>query len=635
MSVIDEVKDRLDIVEVISSYIPLQKSGRNYKALCPFHSEKTASFVVFPESQRWHCFGACSEGGDVFTFVMKREGWDFRTALEELARRAGVELRPRTPAQAQAEEEADRLRGLLSTAAQYYHHLLRHAPEAEAVRAYVASRGLSDETAERFLMGYSLPGWDRTRAHLTERGYTVEELIKAGLLVQREDSGSTYDRFRDRLMIAIRDARGRVIGFGARTLDPEGIPKYINSPQTSLFDKSRTLFGLDLARQTIRREDQAVIVEGYMDVMQAHQAGFANVVAQMGTALTEPQLRQLQRHTRRLVLALDPDAAGVQATLRGVEVAREALEQEWEPIFDPRGLVGYEARLGAEIRVLRLPQGQDPDDLIRADAQRWATLVEEAVPVVYFYLQLLLEEVDLSDSKAKAGVVDRLLPVLQAVPNPVEREDYVQKIARVLRVDARAVHSRLSSTARGTGRRRQRGATYVQKEALREATEADLESHTLSALLQRPALLPLINEALRENQLGPLRGQDFQDVGCRAIFEAWEALLESEHPAPVEALRAQLPPDLHARLEGLLMPDKTGPTLADEQRMRDIVRTLLRLRERTLKRLGQELSFLTIEAQEAGDIRAEQYDQARLEHAETLLRTQKALAQRWGWVSRR
>ena len=635
MSVIDEVKDRLDIVEVISSYIPLQKSGRNYKALCPFHSEKTASFVVFPESQRWHCFGACSEGGDVFTFVMKREGWDFRTALEELARRAGVELRPRTPAQAQAEEEVDRLRGLLSTAAQYYHHLLRHAPEAEAVRAYVASRGLSDETAECFLMGYSLPGWDRTRAHLTERGYTVEELIKAGLLVQREDSGSTYDRFRDRLMIAIRDARGRVIGFGARTLDPEGIPKYINSPQTSLFDKSRTLFGLDLARQTIRREDQAVIVEGYMDVMQAHQAGFANVVAQMGTALTEPQLRQLQRHTRRLVLALDPDAAGVQATLRGVEVAREALEQEWEPIFDPRGLVGYEARLGAEIRVLRLPQGQDPDDLIRADAQRWATLVEEAVPVVYFYLQLLLEEVDLSDSKAKAGVVDRLLPVLQAVPNPVEREDYVQKIARVLRVDARAVHSRLSSTARGTGRRRQRGATYVQKEALREATEADLESHTLSALLQRPALLPLINEALRENQLGPLREQDFQDVGCRAIFEAWEALLESEHPAPVEALRAQLPPDLHARLEGLLMPDKTGPTLADEQRMRDIVRTLLRLRERTLKRLGQELSFLTIEAQEAGDIRAEQYDQARLEHAETLLRTQKALAQRWGWVSRR
>jgi DNA primase len=289
VSVIDEIKDRLDIIEVISAYIPLQKSGRNYKALCPFHSEKTPSFVVFPESQRWHCFGACSEGGDVFTFVMKREGWDFRTALEELARRAGVELRPRTPAQAQAEEEADRLRGLLSTAAQYYHHLLRHAPEAEVARTYVARRELNDETVERFLVGYSLPGWERTRAYLTERGYTIEELIKAGLLVEREDRTSTYDRFRDRLMIAIRDAQGRVIGFGARTLDPEGVPKYINSPQTPLFDKSHTLFGLDLARQAIRREDRAVIVEGYMDVMQAHQAGFINVVAPTAGAGARPR----------------------------------------------------------------------------------------------------------------------------------------------------------------------------------------------------------------------------------------------------------------------------------------------------------------------------------------------------------
>jgi len=168
MSVIDQVKERLDIVEVISSYIPLQKAGRNYKALCPFHSEKTPSFVVFPESQHWHCFGACAEGGDVFTFVMKQEGWDFRTALEELARRAGVELRPRTPAQAQAEEEADRLRELLAAAARYYNHLLRHATEAEAARAYVAKRGMDDGTIERFLLGYSLPGWNRGRDYLTE-----------------------------------------------------------------------------------------------------------------------------------------------------------------------------------------------------------------------------------------------------------------------------------------------------------------------------------------------------------------------------------------------------------------------------------------------------------------------------------
>jgi len=464
---------------------------------------------------------------------------------------------------------------------------------------------------------------------LTGRGYTVEELAKAGLLVRREDGSSTYDRFRERLMIPIRDAQGRVTGFGARTLDPEGVPKYINSPQTALFDKGRTLFGLDLARQVIRREDRVVIVEGYMDVMQAHQAGFANVVAQMGTALTEPQLRQLQRYTKRFVLALDPDAAGVQATLRGVEVAREALEQAWEPVFDPRGLVGYEARLGAEIRILRLPGDQDPDDLIREEPQRWATLVEEAVSVVDFYLQILLEELDLDDTKAKARVVDTLLPVLRAVANPVEREDYVQKMARALRVDALAVLARLRSAEHQTARVR-RGATRIQDKVTREVVEADLESHCLSLFLQRTGLLSQVNEALAASQLETLRGQDFQDVGCRAIFEAWEALLAAGHPDPLEALRAQLPTDLYVRLDGLLAPDEVA--LADEQLVRDVVLTLLRLRERNLKRLGQELSFLTIEAREAGDMRAEQYIGALRTYKETLLRTQQALAQRWSLV---
>jgi len=637
VSDIDEIKNHLDIVEVISSYVPLQKSGRNYKALCPFHSEKTPSFVVFPDSQRWHCFGACGEGGDVFTFVMKQEGWDFRTALEELARQAGVELRPQTPAQAQAEEEADRLRGLLMVAAQYYHHLLRYAPEAEAARAYVARRALNNETLEQFLVGYSLPGWERTRAYLTERGYSVEELVKAGLLVQRDDDGSTYDRFRDRLMISIRDVQGRVIGFGARTLDPDGVPKYLNSPQTSLFDKSRTLFGLDMARQAIRREDRVVIVEGYMDVMQAHQAGFANVVAQMGTALTESQLRQLQRHTERLVLALDPDLAGVQATLRGVEVAQETLEQQWEPIFDPRGLVGYEARLGAEIRILRLPRGQDPDDLIREEPQRWVKLVEEAVPVVDFHLQMLLEGLDPEDTKTKAHVVDKLLPVLRAVANPVEREDYIQKIARALRIDARAVQSRVHSVERQAARS-QRGVAQTQAHGCflsapsRQASEADLESHCLAALLQRPSVLAQVNQALEENQLEPLRGQDFQDVSCRAIFEAWEALLAADHPVPIEAMHTQLPIDLQAQFEALLKLDRGE--LAEEQLLRDIIRTLLRLRERNLRHLGQELNFLTLEAREAGDMRAEQYVGALRTYRERLLRTQQALAQRWGWASR-
>jgi DNA primase len=438
-----------------------------------------------------------------------------------------------------------------------------------------------------------------------------------------------------------------VIGFGARALDLGSAnkgAKYINSPQTGLFDKSRTLYGLDLARQAIHREDRVVIVEGYMDVMQAHQAGFANVVAQMGTALTEPQLRQLQRYTQRLVLALDPDAAGIQATLRGVEVAQEVLDQEWKPVFDPRGLIGYEARLGAEIRVLQLPRGQDPDDLIRQSPQRWAGLVEDAKPVVEFYMQHLLASSDVDDPKVKKSIADAMLPILRSVSDPVERSAYGQKLARALKVSAPQFLHELERKARQTtarrgretrekgGRGRKEQGAETRLSDMLETREADLESHCLSALLQRPTILSQVNQVLRENQLPPLQGQDFEGAGHRAIFETWEALLTVEPLASAEALYAQLPPDLQVRIEQLLAIG--GDWLADEQLTRDITLTLLRLRERSLKRIGQELSLLTTEAQEAGDLRADQYAEVWLSHTEILLRTQQALAQQRGWMPR-
>jgi DNA primase len=284
--------------------------------------------------------------------------------------------------------------------------------------------------------------------------------------------------------------------------------------------------------------------------------------------------------------------------------------------------------------------------LIRKDAQRWATLIEEAVPVVEFYLQILLEGLDLDDTKSKARVVDTLLPVLRAVANPVERDDYVQKIARALRVDARSVQSRLHSAERRTTRRRH-GSPHLQDKSPPGAQKADLEGHCLSALLQRPSIFSQISEVLKQSQLEPLRGQDFRDAGDRAIFEAWEAkhlaprqeesateetsdLSQVKEAESIETLRTQLPTDLHARLEELLAIKKTG--LADEQLVRDLVLTLLRLRERNLEKLGQELNFLTREAQEMGDMRAEQYAAAWRSHTKALLRTQQALAQRWSWV---
>lgn len=621
MRAVDEVKERLDIVDVVSSYLPLQKSGRNFKALCPFHSEKTPSFYVFPDSQRWHCFGACSEGGDIFSFVMKHEGWDFRTALEELASQAGVELKPRTPAQIEREEESDRLRSLLQEAADYYQHLLLHAPEAEDARAYVEGRGLTPQTVEQFQLGYSLPGWENLRSYLLDKDFTPEEQVQAGVQIERED-GTSYDRFRGRVMIPIRDTRGRVIGFGARTLDPEGVPKYLNSPRTPIFDKSQTLYGLDLASKAIRREDCAVIVEGYMDVMRAHQEGFRNVVAQMGTAFTETQVRKLQRHTRRLVLALDPDAAGVQATLRGLEVAREALEREQEPVFDPRGLVGFEGRLGAEIRILSLPAGYDPDDLIGSDPDRWATLVEGAVPVVEFYFHMLLDEANLEDAKDRARIVEQMLPLLRDVADPVEREAYAQKIARKLRVRERTVLAYLHRAERRAAQTRRHHLT--DRPRAQERTRADLEGHCLTILFHRPSIRAQVNEALEEMGLAPLQVQDFNDPLNRVIFETWERLTIEEKSPSIEALQEEVPPEVVAQLEGLL----GEIDLAEEQLVREATASALRLRQRNLKQMEAELQALTQEAQEQGLPEAAEYGEACLEHARAILQIQNALTRR-------
>ncbi len=621
MSVTDEIKARLDIVELVGGYVHLQKAGKNFRALCPFHSEKTPSFYVFPDSQRWHCFGACGEGGDIFSFVMKKEGWDFGTALEELARRAGVELRPRTPAQVEADKVSDRLREAVAQAADYYHHLLLHAPEGETARQYLARRGLDEQTWARFQLGYSLPGWTHLRAHLTGQGFTLAELIHAGLLGERDD-GSTYDRFRGRLMILIRDARGRPIGFGARTLDPKGTPKYINSPQTPIFDKGKTLFGFDLARDAIRKADRVVIVEGYMDVMQAHQAGFGNVVAQMGTALTEPQVRLLKRHTRRFVLALDPDAAGAQATLRGVEVARETLDREWEPVFNPRGLVGFEGRLGAEILILSLPAGYDPDDLIRTDPDQWRTLVDQALPVVEFYQNMLLAEADLGNAKERARVVEVMLPLLRDVADPVEREVYAQKLARALDIQTRTILDRLHTARKQRGRRPARSQTEPSSRQ-----KADLEGYCLATLMAQPDLLISINRLLEEQQVPPLCERDFIDTAYRIAFQNWKRHGAKRIRNPDES--REWMPDVAVERLLPLWPDLEE--LAEEQRLREGIQTVLRLRERNLRQAGLELQMMWEEAEKEKSDQAARYGQALAENARMILRVQQALRTR-EWV---
>ncbi len=440
MRVTDEIKSRLDIVDLISETVSLRRSGRSYAGFCPFHhNTRTPAFFVFPETQTWRCFGACAEGGDIFSFVMKQNGWDFKEALQNLAKRAGVELEPRKPVDKKKKARQEKLADLLAAASDYFHQLFLHAPQAAAAREYIQKRGLTEQTIETFQIGFALNSWDACRAHFNGQGYTDEDLLAAGLLTENPEKGTRYDRFRNRLLIPIRDVDGRTVGFGARTLEKEGIPKYLNSPQTVLFDKSRLLFGLDMARRHIREARQAVIVEGYMDVLQAWQAGFRNVIAQMGTALTEAQLRQLKRYTKTFVLALDADAAGMKATLRSLQVARETLDRAVEVKFDAHGLVRHEGRLKADIRIVTLPEGQDPDDIIRQSPEQWPRLVARAKPVVAYVIDVLTADLDMNDAKGKTAVARQIIPLIKDIAEPVERDHYWQQLARALQIEERAL----------------------------------------------------------------------------------------------------------------------------------------------------------------------------------------------------
>ncbi len=437
MDPIEEIKSRLDIVDIVSeSGVQLRRSGRSYTGLCPFHSNtRTPSFVVFPETQGWHCFGACAEGGDVFSFVMKKYGWDFREALEQLAKRTGVQLEERKPSFGSQDGAESHLHDLIEAAADYFHQLFLHAPQAEPARQYVAKRGLTDTTIGEFQIGFALEAWDACRTHFMNQGYKEQEMLDVGLLTENPENFRRYDRFRNRLIIPIRDGNGRVVGFGARTLDPDGLPKYLNSPQTHLFDKSHLLYGFDMAKRHIREARQVVIVEGYMDVIQAWQAGFRNVVAQMGTALTEEQLHLLKRVTKRFVIALDADAAGAKATLRGLEVARQTLDREVEVLFDPRGLTRHEGRLQADIRIVTLPPGDDPDSIIRRTPELWPRILERAKPVVEYVVGVLTADLDLSDIRAKEEIAKQIRPLIEDVASVVERDHYWQMLGRVLGVD--------------------------------------------------------------------------------------------------------------------------------------------------------------------------------------------------------
>jgi len=606
MSTIDEIKSRIDVVDLISETVKLRRSGKNYLGFCPFHDNKrTPAFVVFPDSGTWRCFGECNEGGDIFKFVMKKDGWDFTETLRYLAEKAGVELQPQTEEQKDQDEQYDRYRQLLEEASTFYQHQLLQTPEGKYAFNYLVQRGVTRETIETFGLGFAPASWDLTHQYFFGKGYSEADLIEAGLVTQR-DGGGVYDRFRNRLMFSIRDMGGRMSGFGARVLDPDDVPKYLNSPQTPLFDKGRLLFGLNLARKAIRAEDQVVIVEGYMDVILPYQSGFLNHISPMGTALTEDQMRLLKRFTRRIILALDADAAGEKATLRGLEVARQALDHSEEISFNPRGLLRYEARLEADVRVTTIPDGMDPDEIVLRDPEEWRKIIEAAKPIVLHVMETLASQKDLDDPKVKREIANQVLPLIEDIPNSVERDAYRQRLARMLKVDERALVGgsptiRTSPTIRRKKSDQQTPPLDTHSVAkTSEQLAISLEKHCIQLLILEPEWLQVLDRTLQKHGLNRMDVTDFEQSDYQILARLIIHSLEQDQLEPGDYLEQNLPEDLSSLVTEMRNDrrfEKTPPQKLQE----DLVRSLMKLRLVRIHDGLQQIRFLMEEMQNAGE----------------------------------
>jgi DNA primase len=563
MSVITEVKQRLDIVEYISEYVTLQKAGRNFKGLCPFHTEKHASFFVFPEQQSWHCFGACGTGGDIFSFVMKKEGIDFGQALRILAQRGGVTLGAREAPSKADDEKRERLFQINEAAAEYYYHILSATKTGATAREYLARRKVKPETMKEFRVGFSPDAWETIKSYLLGKGYTDKELVEAGLVIEKEEGGS-YDRFRNRLMFPICGIQSRVTGFGARVLD-DSLPKYINSPQTPVFDKSNSLYGVDKAKSTIRKKDLVIIVEGYMDVLTAHQHGWQNVVGSMGTSLTEKQVEGIKRLTSNITLALDADLAGEEATLRG------------------KAILAYS---NIEGRVISLPPGKDPDEVIGEEPPLWEKLVDQAVPIMDFAFQSVISKVDINKARDKSLAVQKLLPSIYEIRDPVQQSHYLKRLARELKIEESAITIALRES-KAARKRPQPGKPTDQSRLARRFVSSPVEERCLALLIRYPELRPSAQE---------LSPEHFELTENREIFVKWQ------HSSDVSDLESKLDSSLLEHLY-YLAERSFPPAIQESQRirLRDLTQCILRLQEKLSRKLEAEKeATLEIERERGG-----------------------------------
>ena len=607
MPVVDDIKGRLDILDVVSEYAPLQRSGRSYKSACPFHTEKTPSFFVFPERQSWRCFGACATGGDLFSFIMRVENLDFSEALKLLARRAGVDLAEHTSRKG----ESDSLYRVNDLANEFFCRQLASKDRGARAREYLKARGLSQETIEKFQLGLSPRDGESLMDFLASKEVAAEQVALAGLITRGQ--GEVYkDLFWGRIMIPIRDAEGRLAGFGGRSLDDSG-PKYMNSPKSPVFDKSSILYGLHLAKDSIK-EEGIVIVEGYMDTIMAHQHHFSNVVASMGTALTNQQVSIVKgligrggpSASRNVVLALDPDTAGQEATLRSLESSWKVFLSK--PLGRAQGADLYQRSKLPALQVAPLPEGKDPDNIIRESPDEWAALVKGAVPLMDYLFSALSARLDPGSPQGKSRLAELLFPLVAAIEDPFQQDHYFQRLAGLLGVNEATLEASLGRPKSGStsyskgGRQSPRGSRIRPDEKKGPAagstpfTRLDhdpLEEHCLTLILLTPQLLQLTNPSEdwvqvvapdttngEEIPVIPLRLEHFRRVENREVFTNWIKC------SILGDLKDLLDPEIIQHLEYLL--GRVLPPLDTRGSQADYIYCVRRLEERYLRELNKE-----------------------------------------------
>ena len=577
MSVVDDVKTRLDIVDVVSGYVSLQKAGRNFKAPCPFHDEKTPSFIVNPERQSWHCFGACSTGGDVFSFIQRADNLDFGEALRSLAQKAGVEM-TRAGEDGQSRGTHELLYQANGEAAKFYRDVLA-SDKGEKARSYLDKRGVDASATANFGLGLSPDGWEGLKSHLLSLGVEEDVAVEAGLL-RRKENGQTRDFFHGRLMFPIHDRRGRVAGFGGRSLDGSD-PKYINTAATPVFDKRSMLYGMHLANKTIKDSNTGVVVEGYMDVIAAHQHGYTNVVASMGTALTENQVGQLRPLAKSFVLALDPDVAGQEATLR-------SLESSWRVIG--RRSAGRSTSAGVlyqrdpiVLKIASLPDGRDPDELIRHDTRAWEDITENALPLMDFLIPTVARRFDLNTGQGKTQLKDAVFPLIAATENFFDQEKYMEQLAGAMHVTIEQLKASLPRGNRGgTDRTRARSDRPLGQEedasALMKDPGSVIDEYVLSLILNRPEL---------KKQVSTYPAELFRNTEDREVFTRWLAC------STIDDLRESLDDALGERLSYLTDMQHAPSDRAQSERA--LLQCMRRLESRHWRERQQSL-LVSVEA---------------------------------------